>query len=438
MSIIQPSKVSLNRCTINGIDYIDRSSATLNNNFHVKELRVFEDICKFYFTGQLVIETLQNAHEYILGPTVPVILEFEAPVSIQSGNKIYRQRFRIHSYESRPLSGGADGRMEHTIQLIGQEFYNDRHNTVIKGFPNITGTAAAAQIHAEYINASDSPGLTPVPSTGLIGSKEVPHQARNVKPVKAIHDILDRCVWAAYPSCAPVYFKSYNKFVMAPLQMLMETGSPKNTFYHNLTAGNNEYDIFYGYENVIHFRPLTPPGEANATSTSLVSAFGNAIQFFDPKTGQTQMIPGNISKMLSVPFMKKVPNLKARVQEMLAESNKSNIGSENMVRVINDLMQNRSIAKNGPGGYQLAQEAFLTLLTYTQKFWVSVPMQSGINITCGSRINIVHPIVEEGKEKLTQKTLFIPRLIHEIKFTQGPNRQKLAINGVTDMYCVNW
>jgi hypothetical protein len=429
---IQPSKVSLNLCTINGISY-------LPDNFHVKELRIYEDICKYYFTGQLVIETSQNAFEYMLGPTVPVVMEFESPRTDGGPTRIYRQRFRIHSYESHPLSGGTDARMEHKIQLIGQEFYNDRHNTVIRGFSNITGTDAAWQIHNQYVKASDSGGQSDVSSAGLIGSREVPHQARNVKPVKAIFDILDRCVWPQYPSCAPVYFKSVDGFTIAPLQHLLEKAPIRGRyFYQKLGAGNDLREVLEGYEGVVHFKPLTPPGESQADSTSMMSAFGNAIQFFDPKTGQTQNIPGNIDKILNLPFMNKVPNVKKRVQEMLAEANKSSLGAENMVRVINDLMQSRSISKQGPGGFQLAQEAFLTLLGYTQKYWVSVPMQSGLNITCGSRIEMVHPIVENFKAKQVFKRMFVPRLIHEVKFTEGPKRTPLVVNGITDMYCVHW
>jgi hypothetical protein len=429
---IQPTKASLNVCTINDISY-------LPNNFHVKELRIYEDICKFYFTGQLVIETMQNSFEYMLGPTVPVYLEFESPRTDNGPTKVYRHRFRIHSYESHPLSGGTDARMEHKIQLISQEFYNDRHNTVIRGFSNLTGTAAAVQVHNQFVQSQDSGPINPIHSTGLIGSAEVPHQARNVKPVKAIHDILDRCVWAQYPSCAPVYFKSANGFVIAPLQQILEQGPiAGNYYYQKLGAGNDLNEVLAGYEGVIHFKPLTPPGESNADSTSMMSSFGKAIQFFDPKTGQTQNIPGNIQKILNLPWMNKVPNVKARVQQMLSEANQSNFGAENITRVINDLMQSRSTAKHGPGGYNLAQEAFLTLLGYTQKYWVSVPMQSGLNVTCGSRINMLHPIVEDGRPKQVRKTLFVPRLIHEIKFTEGVKREPLVVNGITDMYCVHW
>lgn len=437
MSIIQPTKVTLDKCTVNGINYLQVNNNAISVNFHVKELRIFEDICKFYFTGQLVIETLQNAHEHLLGPTVPVEITFEALRSDGRPSKKYSQRFRIHSYESTPLSGGVDARMQHSIQLISQEFYNDRHNTVMQGFPNIPGTAAAAAIHGQYIQQEGGLRIL-VPSTGLIGSQDVPHQARNVKPVKAIHDILDRCVFAQYRTCAPVYFKDAHGYVMTPLQHIVENGSINGNFIQPLAGGNSLQNTMLGYDNVLHFRPLAPPGEANSDVSSMVMGIANAAQFLNMGTGNSQKLPSQATKLLNSGIFNNVPNLKKRVLEMLAEASRGNFGARNMMKIVDELQQSLSTMKDGPGGYQQAQEAFITALTYSQKFWVSVPLQSGAFVTCGSRINVLHPFVGNGTERLVNKTLFVPRLIHEIKFTDGPQRTKLVVNGTTDIYGVLW
>lgn len=432
---IQPTKVALDICSINGFNYIEPNM--FSPNFHVKELRVFEDHCKFYFTGQLVIETEQNAHEYLLGPTVPVELRFESPRTDGVATKTYSQKFKIFSYESKPLSGGTDARMEHTIQLISQEYYNDRHNTVMQGFPLVPGTTAAQQIHNQYIQMEGGLRVL-IPSTGPIGSKDVPHQARNVKPVKAIHDILDRCVWASHKTCAPVYFKDVNGYVMAPLQHLLEQGPVVENFIHILGAGADLRDVMEGYNNVIHLRPMAPPGEASADSSSMVMGMLSAAQFFDIKSGSTLNAKATSDQIMSLPFINKIPNMKARVQQMLAEASRGGFGSRNLFHIVDDAMQALSIQKNGPGGYNKAQEAFLTALTYAQKYWVSVPMQTGLNVTCGQRVKVRFPIVSEGQPKFEERTLYVPRLIHEIKLTQGNKREPLVINGTTDIYGVVW
>lgn len=434
----QPTKIELKLCTINDINYFSINSVGEPiPNFHVKELRIYEDICKFYFTGQLVIETEQNSHEFLLGPTVPVTISFEATRTDGAPSLYYKKDFKIYSYESKPLSGGADARMEHTIQLISQEYYNDRHNTVMQGFPNVTGTEAAAQIHNKYIQREGSLRI-PVPSTGPIGSKDVPHQSRNVKPVKAIHDILDRCVFARYPSCAPTYFKDVNGYVIAPLQYLLEVPAPSAAFLHQPTAGEDLGMVLHGYHLVQHLRPMAPPGEASSDSASMVMGMLSAAQFFDIKTGTTQNNKASRDQIMKLPFINKIPNMKARVTQMLAEANRGGFGSRNMFHIVDELMQSMSIQKHGPGGYNKAQEAFLTALTYSQKYWVSVPSQSGLLVTCGSRILVRYPIAVVPEIQMVEKIMFVPRLIHEIRFTQGNKREPVMIQGITDIYGVIW
>jgi hypothetical protein len=126
------------------------------------------------------------------------------------------------------------------------------------------------------------------------------------------------------------------------------------------------------------------------------------------------------------------------VAEMLGEAARGSFGARNMFHIVDDLMQSLATQKNGPGGYNAAQEAFLTALGYCPKYWVSVPMQSGLNITCGSRINVIYPIVDGDRPRYIEKTLYIPRLIHEIRLTQGEKRQPLIVNGTTDMFGVLW
>ena len=119
---------------------------------------------------------------------------------------------------------------------------------------------------------------------------------------------------------------------------------------------------------------------------------------------------------------------------MLAEAQKSSRGGMTMMNFMDTLMQEKNIDKNGPAGYNVKQEAFIAALTYSQKYWVSVPGQTGVNITCGDRINVIYPV---GATPI-QKTLFIPRLIHEVRFTQGDDRQPLEVNAKTEIYGVSW
>ena len=94
-------------------------------------------------------------------------------------------------------------------------------------------------------------------------------------------------------------------------------------------------------------------------------------------------------------------------------------------------------SKNGPGGFNTAEDRFITQLTYAPKYWVSVPMQTGLNVTCGERIVVLYPTGTQN-DILVAKTLFVPRLIHELRFTEGKDRKPVAVQGITDFYGVDW
>lgn len=425
--MFQPTKASLNDCTISGISY-------LSDAFHVKELRVYEDICKAYFTGQLVIETSLNNYENFLAPTIPVIFTFEAPRSDGGATKTYTEAFRVYSYDSKPLSGGGDARIEHTIQLIGQEYYNDRHNTVLQNFSNVTGTEAARQIHSQYMSVNGGLKIL-LPSMGMIGQEKHPHQVKNMKPIKAIHDLLDRMVFAQYKSSAPVYYRNKQGYVMAPLQHILENGTIAESFKHIPAQGASLAETMGGYNNVIHMRPLAPAGETSSgASAGDVSGLMQSSSYFDLKTGNYIPNLSSLGNLLKLDFVNNTPGLKGKLQEMLQSANKNKYGGRMLFGMLDELLQQKSVDKNGPGGYAMTQEAFLSALNYSQKYWVSVPLQTGVNVTCGQRINVIYPI----NDKLTAKTLFIPRLIHELRFTEGKERTPVNINGTTDFYCVLW
>lgn len=441
MAVIQPTKAALRSCIVNSLPYVDYSSGDVKNNFHVKELRIYEDICKAYFTGQLVIETMLNVSELFIAPTAPVTISFEAPRSDGGPTKTYTESFRIFSYDSKPLSGGGDARMQHTIQLIGQEYYNDKHNTVLENFANRPGTGAAAAIHNEYMRVNGGLRI-PIPSTGLIGEQLHPHQVKNMKPIKAIHDILDRCVFAAYKTCAPVYFRDKPGYVMAPLQGLLETGPVLESFKHIPAQGASLQETMFGYNNVIHLRPVAPAGESSAAaSAGTIAGLINATSSFDIKTGNYIENFNAAARVLNLPFMNRIPKFKGMAQQMLQQASRGRYGARMMFSMLDELLQKKQVDKNGPGGYNAAQEAFLTTLNYAPKYWISVPLQTGVNVTCGSRIIVTAPIGTSDRPQIMNKVLFVPRLIHEIRFTengQNNKREPLNINGTTDIYCVQW
>lgn len=429
-TIIQPTKAYLLRCTIGGTDY--------RNNFHVQELRIFEDICKIYFTGQLVIEAHYNTFELYLNPGTPVVISFESPKT-NGSSKVYTERFRVYSYESKPREGDITGSMVITISLIGDEYYNDKTNTVLQNYANMPGTAAAVAIHQEYIAENGPMGLKGA-ALGMIGQTNYPHQVLNKKPSKAIHDLLDKSVFVPYNTCAPVYFRNKRGYEMGPLQYFLELGPVTNSFIHKPAQGSNLKDVIEGYNNVINFRPMVPPGEDNSgmRGAEIDNLFKKA-SFFDVKTGNYMSkalggfnIPNlfGAASMASSLFKNTISALKGKI--------KGKYGGRHMFYALDEYRQPRAVDKNGPGGFNSAEDSFLTALTYAEKYWVSVPMQSGINTTVGDRIKVRYPVGKRPSGFTVEKTLFVPRLIHELRFTEGPDRKQVSVTGTTDFYCVHW
>ena len=433
MTVVQPTKGRLINISVGDVPFFSVVNGVPEPNFHVKEFRIYEDICKSYFTGQLVIETMLNTYDYFLTPTAEVLIAFECPRSDGGKTQVYQERFRVYSYDSKPIGAGADGRVEHTISLIGQEYYNDKHNVVTQNFQNITGIDAARRIHSQYMASNG--GLSTFSSKGLIGSERHSHQVMNKKPIKAIHDILDRCVFGQYKTCAPLYFRRKGGYAMGPLQFYLENGSLTGNFVHSTITGGSLADTLQGYDKIISMRPLAPAGESSSGVTAgEVSGMQKASSFLDLQSGNIRLNDANLNKILGSGFLKGVPGAKGKVREMLAEAQRGKRGAMNMFSVIDELLQNRAIDKNGPGGYAQAQEALITALTYAQKYWITVPGQTGVNVTCGDRITAVFPI----NDRPVQKTLFVPRLIHEYIVTEGKDRKVQHINGKTELYCVNW
>lgn len=433
--LYQPTKAVLDYCSIGGVNWVEAigSNGEIKYLFHVKEFRCFEDICKSYFTAELVIETLLNAYEKFLYPTAEVVLRWESPRSDGGNTKTYSESYRVFSYESTPLSGGADARVEHKISLIGQEYYNDKHNVVIQNFFNQTGTAAAASVHNKYMATNGGLRITP-PSTGMIGQDSMKHQTINKKPIKAIHDILDRCIWSAFPSCAPTYFRDVNGYVMAPLQSILENAAIVESFSHDPAIAANLRRSLVAYNQILHLRPVAPAGETSSgVGAGEISGLVRGTSFFDAKTKNIVATGANLGGIGG--WLSKLPNAK-HAKETVSKASKSFMGGLNMFHIIDELLQSRSVDKNGPGQFNAKQEAFLTALSYSPKYWLSVPSQTGLNVTCGKRINISYPIGNRGE--VENLTLFVPRLIHEVRFTQDTNRKPTIVNATTDIYGVRW
>lgn len=411
MSIIQPTKVILKQCVIGSTPNIELIGNNSRENFAVHSLRIYEDICKSYFTGQLVIEDQINQTDPYLYPATQVVISF---MSLPN-NKTYTEKFRIYSIESKPKENDKYAGMIITISLIGDEYYNDVQNTVMRNFKNMTATSAAQQIHSQYL--SENGGIQVSSSIGMIGQQNHPHQVLNMKPIKAIHDLLDKAVKP--PTSAYVYFRNKPGYVIAPLQELLESAPMAGSFVHKPGAGDSLRDVLIGYNDIIHFRPMAPPSQETAQGirSAEVDSLMKTSSFFDIKTGNFEGKGGSGFGGLGGLI-----------------GSKGKFGARQIFNAINEDRQPRAIDKNGPAGHNVAEEKFIASLSYTKKYWISVPMQTGIDVTIGRRIDVVYPV----GDRIERKVLFVARLIQELQFKTPGQVNYEPAQGSTDMYAVEW
>lgn len=438
MSITQKTKAILRTCVINGVAHLDIIDDALVENYAVHSLRIYEDICKPYFTAQLVIEDQVNSTDPFLYPAGDVEISFQCPPTSYT----YNEKFKIYSIESKPKTNDLYGGMLITINLIGAEYFNDNQNTVIKNVSNRSATDEAKAIHNEYLGVNGA--LKVIDSLGAIGKDQYPHQVLNKKPIKAIHDLLDKAVSSSYKSGSFVYFRNKNGYVIGPLEGVMAQAGIKKYFVHKPAEGKFTGDILEGYENIVHFRPSAPPSAETAAGirSSDIDSVSKTLSYFDAKSGFYKSIAQTSKSAASVfEAVSSAKNLAKAVKGLKNTAQKTQFGSRHLFNVINEDRQSISVDKNGPGGFQTAEQAFLAALSMTKKYWVSVPGQSGINVTIGDKISVVYPVgVSSVKSKLDlqQKTLFVARLIHEVQFkTPGQQRYEPA-QAVTEMYGVEW
>ena len=439
--IQQPGSVQIISCTINGIE-------SGFGNYKLHEFRIFEDHCKPYFTGQMVIETAQNFYDYLLKPAVDITIVFHCPVSRPSSYtaRTYSQKFRLHSYESRPIpQKHGQNKLIHTLSLITQEYHNDKHNTVTENHSNQTGTSAAGKIYNKYLKFERGLNI-PVPSSGMIGQQKHANQTINKKPIKAINDILDESVWQQWKSCAPTFFKRSDGHMIAPQEYLLTNG-PMSRYSFKQTLGSAaRADLMFdgGYNEIITIKPMAPAGEiSSGVRASSVGGLQNAASHLDLLSGTTDNLQKQVSKITNAlkknNFFKGNAGAFASATNLLKSASKGQTGARNLFSVINQTLRSRSIQKTGPGGYNTAQEALVTALTYATKYWVVVPGQTGNWVTPGNRIQVSYP-VPKGNDKIQvrTKTLYVARLIHEVKLSDPMSGKPVELGGSTELFCVDW
>lgn len=423
-------KAYLKSCIINGIPNSVILGGQLSINYAVHRVQIVEHICKPYFTGTVVIENFLNGNELFLNPMATVVITFVAPRDDGASSIEYTESFSILNHETKVIDIEAQGRTETTIDLIGIESKKNDSVRITQNFANVTGTTVARILHSTI--ASNGGLRIPVQSKGMIGLTDVPHEIKEMHPISAIRNVLLRSVFAQYKSGAPVYYRDKKGYVIAPLQHLLENGNLTNSFIEKPNEGSDFLGNFLGYENIIELKQFFPPNRHSTRAASRA-------QSFDIKGGQ-QFLAGKSSQKLLAGFTKAkntISGLNSIMPSILGTA-----PGKMLFNMLNEHHQKLEVTKDGPGQYNVAQDAFLYVLGLSPRYRVLVPMQGGLKVTCGNRISITFPILTTP----TTRKLFVYEVVHNLVMIKlpvtGPGHKKDRLfesySGKTELNCVYW
>lgn len=388
-----PTKVRLRNCTLGG-------AVTA---FQTKSVKVYESMCTPYIKMQLTlidnngtIKRLADGLGSLIGQ--PVTIAFDG------GEEIYERKEQIiFTVDSAPLESNKRVQVWN-IGTVGTSYVNDRKALVQKSFKNIPATGAAAAIHNMFLGG-DAPLNLISNSLGMIAKDTIgSFPISNVKPFKAIEDLLHRAKYASATN-STVYFRDRDSYVMAPLQDLFRSASAQNTFIEKATWGTNIRDMFEAHNAVISAGLLVEPGDISGARSKLGASAAAASQALNIFNFGTNKI--DIDKTATA------TGLNSLVSAATSSFVNSRGGS------MNNLLFNflRNELSTDPSISQVQSEEFLAKVKDANKYVIKVPIRGGLKCTVGKGINarLLAPAGDQ-KAEVIGGLMLVADLMHDCQF----------------------
>jgi hypothetical protein len=362
--IIQPCKVALRGCTIKGINVTPQ----------IQGISIFETMCKPYITATISVNDSGNIINN-LGLKGGERIEFAVDNGMQNSKSIYDSVQYILSIDETEINDNYRT-MFYSIRTATESFFNNRANIVQQSFMNIPGTAAAAQIHEQYVGGDATLNIV-MASLGLIAKTESGgYNTNNKKPFKAIKDILERLSYGGIDTGSTVYFRDRYQYVMAPLEVLFMTMGSQEHFIQKQTWGTNYLEAMGGgdiYRSIIHGTTKVDEDkdrQRGAMAAVSAAAMG-AANLWDQNLGTeallnafataAQGIAGSVASQFTRGRMGGLPNV------MQTDSRRQAPSTDQQINMV-------------------AQNAFQARVKDGTNYLIKVPCQTGFNVTVGKGI----------------------------------------------------
>lgn len=363
MTAFLPTKCRLRKCTINGVDM----------RLQCQNIKVYESMCTPYIKMQMTIVDNNGALLGIAEASGGTLAGKPVSVAFDAGENVYeRDEQLIFTVDSHPSEQNKRVQV-YNIGTVGQSYIKDRSALVQKTFKNTPASSAAATVHSMFLGG-DAPLKQLNSSLGMIAKDTIgSFPISNVKPFKAIEDLLYR---AKYASAAnpTVYFRDAQSYVMGPLQDVFAQTSANYEFIEKATWGIHIDDMFNAHNAVIAASLLVEEDDIRNSRSSIGSSAAAAKQSLNVFNIGKNII--DIDKAASDTGLSGLVNIAAGF------SNKAG-GSMNSM-LFNSL---RNELSTDPSISRVAEQEFLAKVKDADKYLVKVPIRGGLKCTVGQGVN---------------------------------------------------
>lgn len=385
----------------------------------MQNIKVYESMCTPYIKAELTVidnKGLIAALADKLGTLAGEVVKF----SFFDGEQNYtRNEQRVLTVDSQPSESNKRVQV-YQIGTIGVSYMNDRKSMVQKGTINMTATAAASMIHNEFLGGDA--GLKVIASSlgPIAQDKSGSFNLSNVKPFKAIDDILKR---AAYGRSAnpTVYFRNNKGYVLGPLEDIFRQTSATTTITESATWGKTLYDMFEGaHYSIIAAGVIVEKDDINNKRSKLHSLAASAYQ-------------GNhIFNMASndIELDKNAAAAGFAVIGGLAGMSASKLGGMPNAMLFNPL---RAPLATTPEMFRPQENIFLAKVATATKYLIRVPIRAGLKCTAGEGVNakILAPAGDSYSGKTVGGLLLVADIMHDCYFDKRESQATSTMRAVS-------
>lgn len=408
---IQPTKVSLRSCKIDGADV----------RKHTQSIFQYETMCKPYLTATITINDTANIINnlqlrggervsYVIDPGMGKLIEsVQYIISIQESESQDNLRSMVY-----------------TISTASESYFNDRAGMVQRSDVNIPSTTAAQLIHSEHVG-TDAPLNLLMASLGMIAKTDIGgFITSNKKPFKAIEDIISRAAYGGLKTGSTVYFRNAEEYVMAPLEHLFNSMSATERFEQKQTWGSDWRDTFNSYNAIIHASTQINEkgGKQRGGMNNIASAAKGALNVFDSATGKEVVmkaaeLAGAVSGGLS---------------GLASQFGKGKYGG---IPNVLQLDSRRNEPSTDQSLNMVDQNMFQAQVKDSVNYFIKVPIQTGVNVLAGKGFyaKLLPPVGDLDKgSQLTGGLMLAADVSHQCYFDNRLVQGTTVLRGVQVRY----